>query len=164
MNKYEIILQNLIDKDQNSIKSFRSEQITKQDLSDISVNIAKEFLELVKLYGFPYKDSTTENLYKAGITLALHLDLANLKIIFRNYIEGQPINKIMSEHRAVFVDKIKILSGEPQIYGTQYKIDKDKNIEILPLKDKDNIDIIRKEAGLNSLAEYIKFVRNIFKY
>lgn len=149
----------LLKQDQDAIKSFRGGEITKEELTEKSLAVSKNFLNCVKFYGFPYKNQVKEDIYKAAITLSLHLDLVDLWDIFINYIKDQSSNCVSLSDKAFFIDKIRILSGQSQLYGTQYKIDENRNIELIPLEDKNNIDKIREDAGLRPLSEYIDFAR-----
>lgn len=163
MDKLITCLDRLIKKDQDSIKSFRKGEITRDEFSFVSSNISKEFLDCIKTYNFPYHDIASEDIYKAAITLALHLGLDDLKYIYNRYIEGQSASKITPEHKAMFVDKIRVASGQLQLYGTQYKVDKDMNAELLPLENEKDVNEIRKEAGLQSLEKYMESVKQAFE-
>jgi len=151
-------LEELILKDQNNIKSFRQGVISKDSFLLISREISTAFLNFLGVHGFPYKDISLNDIYKAGITLGLHLDLKNMKAVFSKYVEKVPPDKIEAEHRAMFIDKILILSGKPQIYGTQFKISNDKMVELLPVQDMKDLDKIRQKAGLKQLNEYLNLI------
>lgn len=59
-------------------------------------------------------------------------------------------------HYARLIDRMLINSNKPQLYGTQYKYDKNNNAIIFTIKDPKNIDKRRKEIGLNSMIEFTK--------
>lgn len=55
---------------------------------------------------------------------------------------------------AMFYDRLLLRRGELQIYGTQLAIDEQgEKPYVLPLKDPQNVDERRAEAGLNSMQE-----------
>jgi hypothetical protein len=61
------------------------------------------------------------------------------------------------------IDKIAVLKGEAQVYGTQYKI-VNSQVEFLPIKDKEGLDNRRSKAGLEPLEEYIKTIEAGLRY
>lgn len=56
---------------------------------------------------------------------------------------------------AYLTDRVRVGSGEKQVYGTQFH-DVDGKLEPQPIEDAANVDKRRKEVGLPSLAEYRK--------
>lgn len=152
-------IQELILADQNNILPFRQGKISQVEITEKSQEISGKFLEALKTYGFPYKDTVQEDIYKAGITLSLHLPLVDMEQIFNDFIKNVPVDKINPEHKAIFVDKIRILSGKPQLYGTQYKIGKNHDVELLPLENENDLENIRKSAGLSPMLEYLKQIQ-----
>ena len=60
-------------------------------------------------------------------------------------------------HLGFLEDRIEVMQGRPQIYGTQLKIDNATGKRILlPIKDPENIDKRRAEIYLEPIAEYLK--------
>ncbi len=59
---------------------------------------------------------------------------------------------------AYLTDRVLVLAGRPQIYGTQFHTVAG---QLVPeaIEDEANVDVRRKEVGLGSLAEYAKQVR-----
>jgi hypothetical protein len=58
---------------------------------------------------------------------------------------------------ALLEDRIALGEGRRQIYGTQIYWDKETNKSyVAPLEDPDNVDVRRKEVGLDPLAHYLK--------
>lgn len=53
-----------------------------------------------------------------------------------------------------------MLSGLPQLYGTQFKVKENKKIELFPVEDKANLEKRRQEAGLKPLQEYISLLKS----
>ena len=65
----------LIKKDQKNIKLFVKRKISKIHYQKTSKEIMREFLKIINIFGFPYKNILSNNIYKASITLALHLNI-----------------------------------------------------------------------------------------
>ena len=145
----------LLQKDQTAIVAFRGGKISQAEWLKASLEISKDFLGILGKIGFPYKDASTEDEYRAAITLLLHLDLSGMREVFNTYIDKQSSGRIVPEHWAMCVDKIRVISGRPQLYGTQYKIDKNKKIDLLPLENAGEVDEIRNKAGLQPLKQYL---------
>jgi hypothetical protein len=59
-------------------------------------------------------------------------------------------------------DRVLVGEGKKQLYGTQLST-KDGKLTPQPIEDETNVDVRRKEAGLQPLAEYIKFVEGMYK-
>jgi hypothetical protein len=57
---------------------------------------------------------------------------------------------------AYLVDRIRVLEGERQLYGTQYQVDPKGNIVPLPIEKFEEVDERRKEAGLGPFEEYLE--------
>ncbi len=58
---------------------------------------------------------------------------------------------------AYLIDKYLINKGEPQIYGTQIKLNEEHTgFELKPTIEPEKLDVRRKEAHLKSITEYIK--------
>jgi len=57
---------------------------------------------------------------------------------------------LSASKKALWIDRILMEQGKPQIYGTQIL-----NGQLYILKDSSNIDILRKEMGLPPLKEYL---------
>src|SRR3989344_170923 len=112
----------LLGEDQNQIRIFKEGGISQTKYGKSSEKISKEFLELINKYGFPYKNVSPEDIYKGGVTLSLHLDLDNMKKVFDSYLKSASEEELDNDHRVIFIDKMRVLSGLPQLYGTQFKV------------------------------------------
>jgi len=147
----------LIRQDQELIKQYTNQQITLDEWKDESRKVSLAFLQIINGDGFYYMDVVPDEIYRTVITLSLHLDLIDMKKVFDKYIENASLKQVKNEHRVMFIDKIRILSGKQQLYGTQYKKINGK-IELLPTEDIDNLDNRRKELGLPDISDYFKTI------
>jgi len=153
-------IKELILKDQSQIKLFRQGSISHSEWIKKSKEMARVFVDLLDRYGFPYKNLVSEDVYRASIILSLHLDLRVLKYVFNVYVKNASSKKIDPEHKAVFIDKILILSDKPQLYGTQYKMNENTKVKLLPVEDEKNLEKRRKDVGLQPLDEYLKLINH----
>jgi hypothetical protein len=60
---------------------------------------------------------------------------------------------------AMLEDRICILEGRPQIYGTQFDWDAEGQMNPLPIADRDSVNERRRTVGLGSLEEHTIRVR-----
>jgi hypothetical protein len=57
---------------------------------------------------------------------------------------------------AYLFDRVAIMGGEKQRFGTQLLLNKKNNkYEVRPLEDPDNVDSLRNEFGLETLSKYL---------
>ena len=65
----------------------------------------------------------------------------------------------------MLLDRVLVGEGKPQVYGTQGKRFEDwkgKEPELEPIEDEANVDKRRAEVGLPPLAEYVKFLKQMY--
>ncbi len=60
-------------------------------------------------------------------------------------------------------DRVLVNQGKKQIYGTQFYTNKTKEIVPRPIKDMKNIEILRKEVGLEPFEVYAKKIKGTYK-
>jgi hypothetical protein len=61
---------------------------------------------------------------------------------------------------AMLTDRILILSGKPQLYGTQFDWDESGQMSPRPRENVEEADRLRKDAGMETLAENIARIRH----
>ena len=74
-------------------------------------------------------------------------------------MKSEPEDEISKRDLAYLEDRITVGDGKPQIYGTQFHTNSDGQLELLPIKDPDNVDKRRKEMGLETLDENRKRIQ-----
>lgn len=57
---------------------------------------------------------------------------------------------------ALVYDRLQLMIGKKQLYGSQLSISSEGEAGLMPLEDPENVDKLRKEVGLEPLAQYIK--------
>jgi len=63
------------------------------------------------------------------------------------------------QNYAYLFDRVRILDGKPQRYGTQFTT-KDGVLQPSPIEDRDHLDERRKAVGLGPFEEYEKLMRS----
>ena len=86
MNNLAREIKKLIEKDQSVINLYKLGKISKQDWMVRSNLISRSFLSLLDEYGFPYYNQYPDEIYTAGITMFLHLDLSDMRCMYEKYI------------------------------------------------------------------------------
>lgn len=111
--------------------------------SDIDVIIAK--------FGYPGKFLVGEE-YAIVFSIISAGNLAIKEKYYDLIINAANANELEWKDVAFFVDKVKVAKKQPQIYGTQYKMDEiNYKIEYYPIEDKQGLNERRKKTGLEEL-------------
>ena len=120
---------------------------------------------IIKEYGFPSPTLVGIDGVEAAFLLVQHASHAfqkkNHPVILKAYRAG----KLSGQNYALFLDRVLVGDGEPQIYGTQAKSFTDwANQEpvLLPIKDEASVDQRRKSIGLPPLSEYLKTLKQMY--
>ena len=72
-------------------------------------------------------------------------------------------NNASSQDYAYLVDRVRINSKQPQLYGTQLTVtDINKGYELKPVEKPEELDQRRKEIGLPPIKEYLEKSNKIF--
>ena len=148
-------LLDLLDEDQKNIKLFGLGEINKDEFLKRSLKVIEEFKLYINKNGFPFKNKESYDIYKAAFILSLHVDpefLIEIGKIFNN----AEVGAVDPEHKAYFIDKLRLNDGLPQLYGTQFKRLSKGSIEFLPIEKPEDVNVRRKEIGLSTLEEYKK--------
>jgi hypothetical protein len=75
-----------------------------------------------------------------------------------------PIKEIRKSNIAYLEDRVRVNQGKKQVYGTQMYFDDKKKVYVpRPIEDPDNVDLRRKQMGLEKLEDYVKNHNKIFK-
>ena len=124
-----------------------------------------ELKKIIKKYGWPDISMVGEKASSGAWAIAQHADK---DIKFQKYClelinEKFKNNKTPSWQVAYLTDRIKVNSGLPQVYGTQFYSTKNKRFINRPIKDKSELDKRRKEIGLEKFEVYKKRLTDIQK-
>ncbi|WP_197463465.1 DUF6624 domain-containing protein [Cochleicola gelatinilyticus] len=114
---------------------------------------AKQLNEIIKTIGFPTIEAVGKEANEAAWLIIQHAisDPAFMKKCLKLLEQAVNENKANPIHLAYLSDRIAVLEGNPQQYGTQF--DWDKNYQLSPNKYDDLLKVNerRKSLGLNSL-------------
>lgn len=168
----------LIDSLKNEDQKWRNNltQLNNNELKD-SLNITREIIyneiakvdslntiqirDIVKKYGFPNIDIAGENGSNNFWLIVQHQDkypLLQDSILTLMKIEVDK-GKASSTNYAYLIDRVKVNTGQLQIYGTQMTLNQDSNsYEPKPVIEIEKLDERRKSMGLPPEADYIRMM------
>ncbi len=131
------------------------------EMEEVHNQNAAKLLEIINQSGWPNKDQVGQSASDAAWIIAQHAIskpdfqrkcLEILKVqASKGLIELSKIAKLQ--------DRICFFEGKPQIYGTQFDWDENKQLSPLPIQDIKNVDSLRETMGLPSLDETILEIR-----
>ena len=124
--------------------------------------------EIIAKYGFPTKKMVGKDAMNGVFFMIQHADGENAwqKSQLTNIKNAVKMGDLDSQSYAYLYDRIKINSGEKQLYGTQFaNVDAVNNIvELDKTEDIDNLDKRRMEIGMMPIEMYKKLMlKNILK-
>ncbi len=153
----ELVL--MLEDDQEDLKRFRTGAFT---LEQIRAKVKVRTIRLKKIIAdaFPNIKNAGVQAYTAALVLVLHSGDHDLMKYYLDEHEQQPENTVNQSDRAVLVDKLLILEGKLQRYGTQFVM-KEGKPEILPVEDPEHVNERQAFLGLNSLEDYVRSISNI---
>ncbi|MFT5923674.1 MAG: hypothetical protein ACI9LE_000659 [Paraglaciecola sp.] len=131
--------------------------------TDISQLHTQTLNEIVHVQGWPTKAQVTEQGVKAAFMLVSHSKNLSfqqdmLQLIIQSYIDKQGIG---GEAVATFIDKVSIVQGKNQVFGTQTDLIGGKVI-FATIENKKSVDQLRAQMGMPSLAEYKKTLEALY--
>jgi hypothetical protein len=96
----------------------------------------------------------------AAFLIVLHsgdlpLMLAAQQALWKDHTAGHPVGR----YYASLDDKVRLMQGYRQRYGSSLGEDERGGLVVLPLEDRARVDAWRKEVGLPPLAEYLEVWR-----
>ncbi len=130
-----------------------------------TVRLNKEYVEVIKKviskFGWLNEGEVGKIANQTLWIIVQHSDL-NTQQEFYPLMEKECENgNVSKEHLAKLVDRMLILEGKEQLYGTQFRTNKDFSYELYPIKDIEEVDLRRSEVGLNSLQDELDNMNKI---
>jgi hypothetical protein len=82
-----------------------------------------------------------------AVYLLAESDTMLARSVLHRLMEAGPVESPAADV-ATLEDKLRILSGRKQLYGTQFRLDERGNIVLAPMEDSSHADLRREDAGL----------------
>jgi tetratricopeptide (TPR) repeat protein len=112
--------------------------------------------QLIKTYGYPTDLMLTEYSRNTIFLVLLHSPLSVQKQYLPDIKKLAKSNKIKKAHYAYMWDRIKVMEGKKQKFGTQVKYNDLKNCdELCPIVSMKKVNMYRKKYGMESLEQYL---------
>ena len=129
-----------------------------KELSSLDRKHTNRVKKIIDKYGWPGKSLVGKQGAHGAWLLVQHAthDIDFQKKCLGLLKKAVGINESERKHTAFLTDRILILQNKKQIFGTQFRRNKDNQLESFPIKDAKKIDLIRKKMGLESLSRYRK--------
>lgn len=131
-------------------------------MSAIDAANALRIREILEEYGWPGWSMVGQDGSLAARVIIQHADLQlDLQELGLRYLQGAvDAGDASAGDLAYLVDRVRVATGERQVYGTQLGADPDGElIPQTPIEDEANVDIRRAAAGLGTLEEYYEEFR-----
>lgn len=158
IKKYTVDLEKIQNVDQQAIKDFRSGKISASELTKINAGNVNLVKNIISEIGFPTITLTSQKAYKVAVLVILHSGDLQLLSESIKILENVDTNSIQRKDIAYMIDKSRIIQDRPQLYGTQYKINKDGKFEFMEIENPQELEKRRAEYGMESFFEYKKTV------
>lgn len=118
--------------------------------------------KVVDKYGWPDRRLVGDDGAGAAWLLVQHAssDLAFQRKCLTLLEAAVERNDASREHLAYLSDRVLVLEGKPQRYGTQFQNAKG-SLKPFPIEDEANVDARRASMGLEPMAEYAETLRQV---
>jgi hypothetical protein len=130
-------------------------------LAEVNSRNAERLQEIIQLQGWPGRSLVGDRAARAAGLVLQHaiaypkLMRTGLQLIGEAAARGE----VSKAEVAILEDRIRVLEGRPQLYGTQYEWDDRGEMSPLPIEDAQGVDERRLALGLPRLAENTRRVR-----
>jgi len=119
---------------------------------------------IIKRFGWPGADLVGWDGTEAAFTLVQHASHALQKALLRLVKKKFKSGDLRGPNYALFLDRVLVEGGKPQVYGSRAKPFAEWNGEpaLYPIADEANVNKRRAEVGLSSLAEYRQMLKRMY--
>ncbi len=137
-------------------------QITHNGAVGVDESNRNRLKEIFEEYGFPTRKLVGKDAMQGIFIMIQHADGDKewQKLQLENIEKAVKNGDMDGQSYAYLYDRIKINSGEKQLYGTQFaKVDPiNKTVELAETEDIDNLDERRREIGMMPIEMYKNFM------
>lgn len=123
----------------------------------------KRIREIIYSTGFPTSKDVGIDGVKAFFLILQHSESVELRLKCKKGIERAFKDKVLSvSEYTVFVDRLLVKQGKPQIYGSNFDLENGKLV-MSRTKDVKNLDKRRIAIGLPPIEEYVKMLKDAYQ-
>lgn len=126
-----------------------------KELKVIDRKNTNEIKKIISEFGWPGKSSVGKRVARAAWLLVQHADhdLDFQKKCLQLLERAVDKNEAEKKYFAFLTDRVLVHQNKKQLFGTQFRGNKDGKFTSFPIKDAEKVDLRRKEMGLESLLE-----------
>jgi hypothetical protein len=136
-------------------------------MQEIDATNTERLKAIVDQHGWPTPAQVGREGADAAVLLLLHAPDLDFKRRMLPAAKAEfEAGRLAGEKYALLVDKVRVASGEPQVYGTQMKPVStwtDGEPVPNPIEDRATLDERRAEVGLPPLKTYLKLVKQMYE-
>ncbi|MBP6929696.1 MAG: hypothetical protein KBB77_02045 [Candidatus Moranbacteria bacterium] len=111
--------------------------------------------EIVAKIGWPTQSKVGEEAANAAWLLVQHADHdPEFQQQCLDLMQHEPDGEVRKQDRAFLEDRVRVSTGRPTLYGTQFDYDSEGKFGPVPIEDRENLNTRRKEMGLGLFEEY----------
>jgi hypothetical protein len=130
-----------------------------EEANKIDAQNKKRMKEIIDQHGWPGASLVGKDGANAAWLLVQHADTDRaFQQKCLDLMKAAPASEVEKKNIAYLTDRVLVGQKKKQVYGTQL----DNKCEPQPIEDPDNVDKRRAEMGLGTMAEYLKFARQMY--
>lgn len=131
---------------------------TEGDIQKLDQQNTKRLKEIVQVHGWLTKTKVGKEASNAAWILVQHSDHdPKFQEYCLNLMKKSPKGEVNPKNIAYLEDRISVAKKGMQKYGTQFE-DKGDYLVLRPVENLDDLDNLRKEMGLEPIAEHIEII------
>lgn len=132
------------------------------EMEDLHIHNSKELETIINEIGFPTIDKVGREAYEAGWLVIQHsisrpTFMKKCMALLEKELVADKADHVLL---AYLTDRIAVLEGNPQLYGTQFDWNNQKELAPNHYDDLDKVNQRRKSIGLNTLEEQTLVIKN----
>lgn len=113
-------------------------------------------IQIVEEHGWPALSLVGEAAAGGAFLLLQHADLSTQRRFLPLLREATAAGEARPTDLPLLEDRVRMLEGEKQIYGSQLTRGEDGQPTLWPIEDEEHVDERRASVGLEPLVEYLK--------
>ncbi len=133
-----------------------------QEMREIDTANRTWLKKVVEEAGWPVKSQVGKDGANAAWLLLQHADDdPQFQAHCLALMKQAPAGEVDAKDVAMLTDRVMVKQTGKQLYGTQVKM-MNGQCEVIPLAEPDRVDQLRQQVGFPPLAEYLKFVEQMY--
>jgi hypothetical protein len=155
----------MVDADQRVRQGFGSQMEPEQvaRMQAVDAKHTARMKAIIAEHGWPGRSLVGEDGAHAAWLLAQHADSSFMAQCLPLMERAVAAGEASPKDYAYLLDRVRMNQGKPQVYGTQFTSGADGKLVLYPVEDAEHVDERRRAVGLESMAEYERKIREVYK-